>query len=154
MLLPHPMDTAIQTDKATIMKLLFTALGLLATALAVAGIFLPVLPTSPLLLLAAWLFYRSNPRLRHWLINHPVLGSYIKNYLTYRAIPLRAKVISISTLWVVISVSVFMLMGKPLIQTILLLIAVGVTIHICRIRTLRRDRIAPARQEEEFHTQL
>ena len=130
------------------MKLTLTALGLLSTALAVAGIFLPVLPTTPLLLLASWLFYRGNPRLRQWLVSHPILGSYIKDYLKYRAMPLRAKIISISALWAVISISAYTLMGKPLIQILLLLIAVGVTIHICRIRTLRRERIVPAQQEK------
>ena len=76
------------------MKVLLTILGLLSLGLGILGIFLPVLPTTPLLLLAAALFLRSNRRLYHWLMNHPKLGTYIRNFIEHKAIPLRVKIIS------------------------------------------------------------
>ena len=78
------------------MKILLTALGLLSLGLGVLGIFLPVLPTTPLLLLAAALFLRGNRNLYDWLLNHPELGPYIRNFMEHKAIPLRVKVISVS----------------------------------------------------------
>ncbi|MDR2840025.1 MAG: YbaN family protein, partial [Paludibacter sp.] len=58
------------------MKLLFIILGLISLALGIIGIFLPLLPTTPFLLLSAALFARGSQRLYNWLINHRVLGSY------------------------------------------------------------------------------
>ena len=63
------------------MKILLTIAGLVALGLGILGIFLPVLPTTPLLLLAAALFLRSNARLYGWLMNHPKLGVYIRNFM-------------------------------------------------------------------------
>ena len=80
------------------MKILLTILGLISLGLGILGIFLPVLPTTPLLLLSAFLFLRSNRKLYEWLMNHPKLGPYISNFLHHKTIPLKIKIISISTL--------------------------------------------------------
>ena len=73
-------------------RLMLQALGLGAAALAVAGVALPVLPTTPFVLLSAWAFARSSPRLEAWLRNHPRLGPPLKAWETRRAIPAGAKV--------------------------------------------------------------
>ena len=73
------------------MKTLLSFLGIVSLALGIAGIFLPLLPTTPFLLLSAWLFVRSSPRLYAWLTNHPRLGPYIRNFRENRAIPLRVE---------------------------------------------------------------
>ncbi|MGB3147866.1 MAG: YbaN family protein [Paracoccaceae bacterium] len=65
--------------------------GLLSLALGIAGIFLPLLPTVPFLLLATLCFGRSSPRLHHWLITHPRLGPPIQDWQTHGAISRRAK---------------------------------------------------------------
>ena len=119
-----------------LLNYLCTILGFLCVGFAVLGIFLPVLPTTPWLLLAAWLFYKGNPKMRIWLLNNKYLGPYIHNYIKYRAIPLKSKIISISMLWITILFSVYIV--NPIwLKILLLCIAVGVTIHLLMIKTLK-----------------
>ncbi|MBI2260754.1 MAG: YbaN family protein [Caulobacterales bacterium] len=70
------------------------ALGLGAAALAFAGVALPVLPTTPFVLLSAWAFARSSPRLEAWLRNHPRLGPPLRAWEKRRAIPPGAKAVA------------------------------------------------------------
>ncbi len=73
-------------------RALWTMLGLLSTACGIAGAVLPLVPTTPFLLLAAYAFARSSPRLHNWLITHPRLGPPIVNWNSHGAISRRAKV--------------------------------------------------------------
>ena len=77
------------------MKLVYIAIGSIAVALGIAGVFLPLLPTTPFLLVAAWAFARSSPRLEAWLVEHPRLGPPLIAWREKRAIPARAKVVAI-----------------------------------------------------------
>ena len=72
-------------------RLIFAGLGVLFMALGVLGIFLPVLPTTPFLLLAAACFARSSRRIHRWLLRHPTFGPIIDEWHTYRSMPYRAK---------------------------------------------------------------
>ena len=81
------------------MKYVYLFIGSLSLILGVIGIFLPILPTTPFLLLSAALFFRSSPRAYDWLLTHKYLGPYIRSFREDRMIPLRAKIISISLLW-------------------------------------------------------
>lgn len=72
-------------------RVVWTAAGLLAIALGIAGIFLPLLPTTPFVLLAAFCFARGSPRWEAWLLAHPRFGPMVRNWRDHRAIPLRAK---------------------------------------------------------------
>jgi uncharacterized protein len=76
------------------MRFVYIALGLVAVALGVAGIFLPLLPTTPFLLVAAWAFAQSSPRLEAWLNSHPRLGPPLVAWRERRAIPVRAKILA------------------------------------------------------------
>ena len=78
------------------MKYLYLAAGWLCVALGVAGAFLPLLPTTPFLLAAAALFFRSSPRLHAWLLNHKYLGATLRRFYAERSITLRVKAISLS----------------------------------------------------------
>lgn len=80
------------------MKYLYASIGFVSVILGIIGIFLPVLPTTPFLLLAAAMFFRGSPRAYRWLMNHPRLGPYIKSFREDKSIPLRIKIIAISTL--------------------------------------------------------
>ena len=120
-------------------KIFLAILGCAAFVLGVVGIFVPLLPTTPFLLLAAWAFCRSSPRLYDRLLAHPCLGAYVRNFREYRAIPLRAKIISIALMWGTMLYCIFGLLdGRWWAQVGLLAVAVGVTWHILSFATLRK----------------
>jgi len=112
--------------------------GNLFVALGILGIFLPLLPTTPFLLLAAACYLRSSEKFYNWLMNNKWLGNYIKNYREKKSIPLKIKVLILSFLWLTIGYSVFFVVNIFLLRVILILIAVGVTIHVLSIRTLKQ----------------
>ena len=74
------------------MKTLYIVIGTISLALGILGIFLPLLPTTPFLLLTAALYFKGSFRLYNWLLNHRYFGPYIRNYRENKAIPLRAKI--------------------------------------------------------------
>lgn len=74
------------------------ALGLAATAMGMAGVALPIVPTTPFLLVAVWAFARSSPRLESWLRDHPRLGPPVKAWEERRAIPRGAKAVAVASL--------------------------------------------------------
>ena len=119
------------------MKYLLSALGIVSLALGVMGVFLPVLPTTPFLLLSAALFFRSSPRLYDWLLSHPRLGVYIKNFREYKAIPLRVKIVSVTTLWLTLLYCAIFVAEHWMLRFMFIIIAVGVTIHILLYKTLK-----------------
>jgi hypothetical protein len=119
-----------------VLKWLLITVGVFSVALGVIGIFLPLLPTTPFLLLAAACFARSSDRLYRWLTAHRVFGSYIRNYREQRAIPLRAKVVTLLTLWASIGYVVIFVAESLLLRIALFLIASAVTWHVLRISTM------------------
>jgi hypothetical protein len=111
-------------------------IGIISVGLGTAGIFLPLLPTTPFLLLAAACFIRSSERLYQWLIHNRWFGSYIRNYREHRAIPLRAKVIALILLWTTMTYSIFFLLANKALQVLLLLIAGVVTVYLLSLKTM------------------
>jgi uncharacterized membrane protein YbaN (DUF454 family) len=112
-------------------------LGTLAVILGVLGMFLPILPTTPFLLLAAFAYMRSSKRFYVWLIGNRYFGQYIENYRSGRGITRREKIISITALWFTITLSAFGFVSALWLRLLLFGIATAVTIHILRIRTYR-----------------
>lgn len=119
------------------MSIFLTIFGLISLGLAVLGVFLPVLPTTPLLLLAAFLFLKGNRKLYDWLMNHPRFGTYISNFTEHKAIPLRVKVVALSTLWLTLLYCAVFVAHHWAFRLFFILIAVAVTIHILSYKTLR-----------------
>jgi len=124
------------TSKLSRLALLLA--GNFFVAFGILGIFLPLLPTTPFLLLAAACYIRSSERFYNWLMNNKWLGNYIKNYREKKSIPLKVKVLSLSFLWLTIGYSVLFVVNIFLLRVILILIAIGVTIHVLSIRTLKQ----------------
>ncbi len=112
--------------------------GIFFVGLGIIGIFLPILPTTPFLLLAAACFARSSKRFYNWLLNNRWFGNYIKNYREGKGVPLKVKVLSISLLWIAIIFSAFFWVSILFAKFILILVAIGVTIHILSIRPRKR----------------
>jgi uncharacterized membrane protein YbaN (DUF454 family) len=120
-------------------KTVYVILGSVSLGLGIVGVFLPVLPTTPFLLLAAALYLKGSPRLYEWLIDHKYLGPYIRNYRENKAIPLRAKIVSVAMLWVTILLSAFLAVNVWWLRILLICIAVGVTWHILSFKTLTKE---------------
>ena len=121
-----------------IYKYILFIIGSISLLLGILGIFLPVLPTTPFLLLTAALYFRSSTRFYNWLINHKVFGEYIRNFREYKAIPVRIKVISISMLWITILSSAYFFVPYNAVKVLLIITAIAVTIHILSFKNLEQ----------------
>lgn len=93
------------------MRIIYMALGWLMVGTGIAGVFLPVLPTTPFLLVALWCFTRSSPRLERWLLEHPRFGKPLKDWRQKGAIARRAKVAALTLM--TISYAIFWFMTDP-----------------------------------------
>ena len=125
------------SNRPRLLRYALFAIGWLSVVLGVIGIFLPVLPTTPFLLLAAACFARSSPRFYPWLVEHPRLGPWIRDYLDGNGIPLKGKVYAIGLMWLSIGVSCYLV---PLLwaRGFMLASAVLVSIYILRQKTLEK----------------
>ena len=117
-----------------VMNYLLIILGAVSLGLGVAGMFLPVLPTTPFLLLTAWCWMKGSPRLHAWLMAHPKLGPYIRDLQEHKCISRRVKAVSVTTLWLTIALSIILV--QPLwLRILLAAVAAGVTVHILSFKT-------------------
>lgn len=122
-----------QARSATLRYLLF-ACGCVSVLLGVIGIFLPVLPTTPFLLLAAACFARSSKRFYLWLVLHPRLGPWVRDYLDGQGLPLKGKIWALILMWASISFSIW-LVPLPWARGFMLLSAICVTVYILKQKT-------------------
>ena len=118
---------------------LLILLGSFFVGLGFLGIFIPGLPTTPFLLLAAGCYVRSSDRLYAWIINHKIFGKNIKSFRENRAISLRSKIISLIAMWLMISLSVFVFIKIFWIKILILMLGVIGTIVILSIRSLKNN---------------
>ena len=122
-----------------VIRFLWIGAGTVCVALGLVGILLPVLPTTPFLLLAAVCYGRSSSRFLHWLLTNRWFGAYIQNYREGRGLPQREKVLTILGLWLTIGVSVVYVVSQWWLRLVLIAVALGVTIHLLRIKTARLE---------------
>lgn len=120
------------------MKILYTIVGTTSLILGIIGIFLPLLPTTPFLLLTAAMYFRSSPRLYYWLIQQKYLGSYIRNFREHKAIPLHAKIVSVSLIWITLSYCAIWILPYIWVRILFLIIAISTTWHIVSYKTLEQ----------------
>lgn len=125
----------IEQSRSPVIRTLLLAIGWLSVILGIIGIFLPVLPTTPFLLLAAACFARSSRRFYLWLVEHPRLGPWVRDYLDGQGIPLKAKIYSIALMWASISLSCYLV---PVLPARLFMLCSGmlVTLYILKQKTL------------------
>ena len=119
------------------MKILLNVVGVLAVLLAILGVFLPVLPTTPFLLLASACFARGSDRLHRWLLHHGVFGRYLSDFEAGKGIPLKAKVVATLLMWGSLAYAMLRFDHWGL-QLALLACGAGVSIYMWRfLPTLR-----------------
>ena len=115
-------------------QILLITLGTFFVGVGIAGIFIPVLPATPFLLISAALYAKSSARFYNWLINNRIFGKFIKDYREGKGIPLRLKIATITLLWITIVCSAVFAVDIFWVRIMLIIIAVGVTIHIISIK--------------------
>ena len=125
------------SSKSDVYRYLYLFSGFLLVAIGVLGIFLPVLPTTIFLILASACFMKSSPRANEWLKNHRWLGPYLRNYQDKTGLSMKSKLVSISLLWISITLSAFLLTDEIAIRILLLAIAISVTIHLVMVKTAK-----------------
>ena len=132
-----------------VFRIFLLIIGTLSTALGLLGIVLPVLPTTPFLLLAAYCYARSSERFYQWLLANRWLGEYIRNYREGRGIARREKILTLAVLWSTIGSTAVFAVSPWWGRLILLGIASGVTVYLLRLKTCS----APVhrRPSEELH---
>ena len=117
------------------MKYILIVLGSISLALGVIGIFLPLLPTTPFLLLSAALYVRSSENLYNWLIHQKYLGTYIRNFREHKAIPLHAKIISVTLVWATLLYCAIGISENIYLSIALIILAIAISWHILSYKT-------------------
>ena len=122
------------------MRIFLIVVGSLSLVFGIVGIFVPMLPTTPFLLLSAAAWVKASPKLYTWLINHKLFGEYIRNYREHRAIPLRAKIVSVSLVWITIGYCIFAVVDEWWwAQVLMALLATAISWHILSFKTLKKS---------------
>jgi uncharacterized membrane protein YbaN (DUF454 family) len=114
----------------------FIVVGTISIGIGVIGIIVPVLPTTPFLLLAAICYMRGSQRLYNALLCNRFIGSYVRNYLEGRGMSLKMKIWTLSLLWAAIACTAVLATDSLVVRIILLVVASGVTVHIALLRGL------------------
>jgi uncharacterized membrane protein YbaN (DUF454 family) len=117
-------------------RILWFSGGLLAVALGTLGMFLPLLPTVPFLLLAVFCFAKSSPAWAAKILHHPFIGKPLREWLQYKGIRKKDKIFSVAFLWVSILISIFFV-TMLWVRILLLVVAVAVTIHLLSFKTIK-----------------
>jgi uncharacterized membrane protein YbaN (DUF454 family) len=115
-------------------------LGTLALGAGVVGLVLPVLPTTPFLLIAMGCYVRGSEQLYDWLRRHPRLGPSIQGYVEKKSIPLRVKVLSLAVAWVVLGGTALFVVERLPLKLLLIAVAVAKTVFMVRIKTYKKDQ--------------
>ncbi|WP_432204622.1 YbaN family protein [Cetobacterium somerae] len=119
-------------------KNFFMVLGFLFLFLGILGAILPIVPTVPFLLVAAYFFEKGSERIYNWLITNPYFGEHLKNYRVHKGMTKRNKVITIISSIFGISLGMYF-MPFSIGKAILFFILIGVIIHIIKIETIKKD---------------
>ncbi|MFZ7138705.1 MAG: YbaN family protein [archaeon] len=133
----QPLDSQNQTSNNKLVRSLFFVAGTITLLLGAVGVVLPILPTTPFLLVSLACYLRSSERMTHWMLNNKYFGKYIRNYTEGKGIPMKTKLFAIAVLWITITISGVILVPILVVQIILLVVATAVTVHLVRLPTCR-----------------
>ena len=125
-------------NKNKSIRLLWVLLGSISVGMGVIGIFVPGWPTTIFLIIASYFYIRSSDKLYNWLLNNKILGIYLKNYYSGKGMPVKAKIFSISIMWVFGLLSIFLWIPSNLIiiKIIVFILLIIGSIFILRVKSL------------------
>lgn len=129
---PEPGNNHVKSD---LLRWILICCGWISIGAGVIGIFLPLVPTVPFLLLAVACFARSSVRFHGWLVDHNHLGPLVRDYLNGTGIPLKAKRTAIGMIWVSFPASTFLFAQALWLKILLMTIATGTTIYLLTLPT-------------------
>ena len=119
-----------------IKKIILISIGIFSLILGILGIAIPLLPTTPLLILSSICFLNSSDKLYNWILDNKFFGKYIVGYTKYRAVSLQSKIVSLVILWIGIGSSAVFFVKNIWIRIALIIIAIAVTIHIILLKNM------------------
>ena len=114
------------------------AAGTVSAGLGILGVFVPLLPTTPFLLLAAACYARSSKRCHAWLLGNRFFGKYVRGYVEGRGVPLRVKLPTVVLLWATLGLSMAFAVSTLALRLIFVVVGIAVTIHILTLPTPER----------------
>ena len=126
------------SSRALLGRIMWVVTGTFFLVIGLIGIAIPLLPTTPFLLLAAACYLRGSWRMYSWLLGNRLFGKYLKDYYEKKGVPIRAKIGSVIFLWCTISLSI-MIIGDLILGIVLVIVAAGVTLHLALLKTRNHE---------------
>ena len=121
------------------MRSIYIIVGTIALVIGAIGLFLPVIPTTPLVILAAACYYRGSDRLHNWILSSRWFGETVKNYQEGRGLTRDTKVRAISMMWAMILISAWFFVNNLFVRVAIICVAIGVTVYLVRLPTLEKN---------------
>lgn len=118
-----------------IKKIFLITCGLIFTGLGLLGVFIPVLPTTPFMLLAAYCFMKSSDKLFSWVINNKIFGKKVRKFLDNKSLSLTVKITCLATMWLMIIISILFLTESLTLRIILVLLGITGSTVLILIKT-------------------
>lgn len=138
-LTPGETDLEMNIHKNPVIRWALMISGFTLIGIGILGMFLPLLPTTIFLILAAWCFAKSSERFHFWIHHNRWFGKYLRDYRRGDGMPLRSKIISLIMLWAGILISGVLLTDNLYIRILLAAVAIGVTWHLASIKTAEKN---------------
>ncbi len=117
-------------------RVIYLIIGTVALVLGALGLFLPVLPTTPFVILAAACYLRSSKRMHAWILKSRLFGETIENFQEGRGLKRDTKIRALVLMWATISISAFFFVDKLIFRGAMFIVAAGVTVYLLRLPTL------------------
>ncbi len=127
----------LRLSSSPIVRWLFVIGGTTSLVLGLIGLFLPIVPTTPFLLLTAFCYARGSERFYRWLLTNKYFGSYIRAWRNNEGVPIKVKVYALALLWYVLTMSAIFVVPLWQVRVLFFLVGAGVTIYIVRLPTRR-----------------
>ena len=119
----------------TVKKIILILLGFLFLGLGMIGIILPIVPTTPFLIVASLCFVRGSSKMNTWLLSHPIFGNYLRNYLEEKAIKKEHRIKTLFFLWSTLLISAFFI-DLTVMKVILIIIGATVSLHLMSLKSI------------------